>query len=62
MRSSDPTLGAAFNPPDQHAIPVLQRRHFRRDHRVWETSRDDLAGLQDEAIAGPPLSSTGRPG
>jgi hypothetical protein len=44
MRSSNLTLGAVVNSPNQHVIPV-SRRNDRRDRPEWETLRDDLAEL-----------------
>jgi hypothetical protein len=36
MRSSNMTLGAIANSPNQHVIPV-SRRHDRWDQPEWET-------------------------
>ena len=51
MRSSNLTLRAVVNSPNQHVIPV-SRRHDRSDPPEWETLRDDLAELQQPARTG----------
>jgi hypothetical protein len=45
MRSSNLTVGAVLNSPNQHVIPVSWR-HDRSDPPEWETLWDDLAELQ----------------
>ncbi len=51
MKSSNLTLGAVLNSPNQYVIPVCQR-HDRRDQPEWEKFRDDLAELRQPGCTG----------
>jgi prepilin-type processing-associated H-X9-DG protein len=51
MRSSNLTLGAVLNSPDQYVIPVFQR-YYRWDQPEWETLWDDLDELQQPGRTG----------
>ena len=51
MRSSNLTLGAVLNSPNQYVIPVFQR-YYRWDQPEWETLWDDLAELQQPGRTG----------
>jgi hypothetical protein len=51
MRSSNLTLGAVLNSPNQYVIPVFQR-YYRWDQPEWETLWDDLAELQQHGRTG----------
>ncbi len=51
MKSSNLTLGAVLNSPNQYVIPVFQR-YYRWDQPEWETLWDDLAELQQPGRTG----------
>src|SRR3954454_442987 len=51
MRSSNLTLGAVLNSPNQYVIPVFQH-HYRWDQPEWEKLWDDLAELQQPGRTG----------
>src|SRR3954468_17306807 len=51
MRSSNLTLGAVLNSPNQYVIPVFQR-YYRWDQPEWETLWDDLSELQQPGRTG----------
>ena len=64
MKSSNLTLGAVLNSPNQYVIPVFQR-YYRWDQPEWDKLKDDLADLRRPGpfglVAGSLLSSPVRP-
>ena len=51
MKSSNLTLGAVLNSPNQYVIPVFQR-YYRWDQPEWEKLWDDLTELQQPGRSG----------
>src|SRR4051812_16833235 len=51
MKSSNLTLGAVLNSPNQYVIPVFQR-YYRWDQPEWEKLWDDLAELRQPGRTG----------
>src|SRR3954468_15477646 len=51
MRSSNLTLGAVLNSPNQYVIPVFQR-YYRWDQPEWEKLWEDLAELRQPGRTG----------
>src|SRR3954454_3980434 len=54
MKSSNLTLGAILNSPNQYVIPVFQR-YYRWDQPEWEKLWADLTELQQPGKTGRPL-------
>ncbi len=51
MKSSNLTLGAVLNSPNQYVIHVFQR-YYRWDQPEWEKPWDDLAELRQSGRTG----------
>src|SRR3954471_19473638 len=51
MKSSNLTLGAVLNSPNQYVIPVFQR-YYRWDQPQWDKLWNDLAGLREPGKTG----------
>ena len=51
MKSSNLTLGAVLNSPNQYVIPVFQR-YYRWDQPEWDKLWDDLAELRQPGRTG----------